>query len=665
MTSKPVYKIHPSIGIARVGNSPDSFYLAPEQTGAAPIDCGPDGLTIVKDGKEQTVTQYKDSKNRIRRQAARFRIYVYDDANPDGRELKIGDTISGVLPKNGQLFTGKLTDIRWTVYLANKKANWYAFEQLDGEHGYAADHPLRNANITDADLRQKLIIDPGPRSVSWADKTSRTASFSRGSAPGVPESFPPIDLKPLSIDTLGQLMSATDSNGYNRLLVLGGMGSSGSSQSGLGQPSIQNYANNDGWFDDTSDGPVNATLTVLVNSIDGVPLDPKQNINQVIPMDASAWVIVGYPRYAPQIVDIVTMDELIYDIAVRTANYAPTIYKNGQYNSNYVVYFWRDIWPILRRPFSYGFVADIDPVDGGDPHENGPKSGGNFDPGPLSIPPYAGEDPQDRANRLARRMFLYHVLRKPGHENSLYVDLDKPGKILFAMPLLCGDNPLSNSIPSKFLRLTDTMLFLLRQWAEGKFLNEQLEDITPAPLPPGVALDRGVLGNALGGAFCPGGEASWIMRNPAIYAAPYRINAVPSPTPGSLSQPAIANGDTSASLAAGIEPGDLTKYSAVPWQADFNECTNQDVDVTYDNWNLINSSSTDDTFTDKTWLTYWWPAHRPVMVGGHAWSPTPNSHAGDLTMVSIWSQLGFVVPAPDWTPQTPDFQLVENQLRGR
>jgi hypothetical protein len=71
------------------------------------------------------------------------------------------------------------------------------------------------------------------------------------------------------------------------------------------------------------------------------------------------------------------------------------------------------------------------------------------------------------------------------------------------MPLLCRDNPLSNDLVSKFLRLTDTQLFLLRQWAEGKFVNEELEDITPPPLPEPVALDQGVLGNALGGAFCP------------------------------------------------------------------------------------------------------------------------------------------------------------------
>ena len=672
MTATPTFKIHPAIGIARVGNSPDSFYLSPERTGAPPIDCGPDGLPIVIDGVEQPVTQYKDAKNRVRRQGARFRIYVYDGANPNGREVKIGDTVSATQTtgprQSGQVFTGKLVDIQWTVYLANKKASWYEFEQLEGEHGYGADHPLRNADITEAGQRQKLIVDPGPRTVSWANKKLRAASFARGTSPGTPENFPPDGLKPHSIDTLGQIMSTTTSDGYNRLVVLGGLGNSGSSKSGFGQPSIQNYANNDGWFDDTSDGPVTAVLVIQVETIDGVPVG-TQKMQQSVPVASHGWVVTGYPRYAPQITDIVTIDDLVYDVAVRNANLEPLIYSNGRYNSDYIVYFWRDIWPILQRPFSYQFLCDIDPTDGGDPHETGPGSGGNFDPGPLSIPPFAGENPVDREDRAHRRQFLYRVLRKAGRENSLYTDFQKPGKIFYAMPLLAGDNPLSNDVPSKFLRLTDTMLFLLRQWADGKFLNEKLEDIVPPPLPEGVALDRGVLGNGLGGAFCPGGEVCWILRNPAIYSEPYRINLSTSITPGSLSQPAVvANADTSASIAAGLEPGDLTKYSAVPWQADFNECTNQDIDITYEDWNLIEAASTGDTFTDKTWLTYWWPAHRPVELAltnaGGNWSPTPNSHAGDLSMVNIWWQLGFIVPDPTWTPETPAFQLVENQLGG-
>jgi hypothetical protein len=663
MTPAPTYRIHPAIGIARLGNSPDSFYIAPESTGAPPIDCGVDGIPITSGGVEQPVTQYKDAQNRIRRQAARFRIYVYDEQNKNGRELKIGDVISAANAHSGQMFTGTLTDIQWTVYLANKKSSWYEFQQLAGEHGYSPDHPLRNAGITDPSQRQNLIIDPGPRTVSWANPKLRTASFAKGTAQGNPESYPPADLTPHPITTLGQLMSTTGADGHNRLLVLGGLGNSGSAKHGLGEPSIQTYANNDGWFDDTSDGPVQATLVMHVDTIDGVPASPGMR-PQNIPVDP-AWVITGYPRYAPQIVDIITMDDLVYDVAVRNFKYAPLIYSNGQYNRDYYPYFWRDIWPILQRPFSYQFVADIDPMDGGDPHQSGPKSGGNFDPTILSIPPHAGEDPQDRKNRAFRRNLIWGVLRKAGQENHLYPTHTPPGKIYFAMPLLCGDNPLSNELPSKFLRLTDTMLFLIHQWAEGKFINEKLEDIPDPPLPEGIALDHGVLGNALGGAFCPGGEASWIMRNPAIYSSAYRIHPFPAPVPGSLSQPVVVSGaDTPASISNGMEPGDLTKYGPVPWQADFNECTNQDIDYTYDEWCEVYPDSTGDPFKDKTWLTYWWPAHRPVMVNNAAWSPTPNSNAGDLTMVNVWWQLGFVVPASDWTPQTPDFNLIENQLGG-
>ena len=50
------------------------------------------------------------------------------------------------------------------------------------------------------------------------------------------------------------------------------------------------------------------------------------------------------------------------------------------------------------------------------------------------------------------------------------------------MPLLCGDNPLSNTVPSKFLRLTDTMLVgfqfpveLGRSYVAGKTLPQAYE----------------------------------------------------------------------------------------------------------------------------------------------------------------------------------------------
>src|SRR5256714_814241 len=162
------FKIHPAIGIARVGDSPDGFYLAPEQAGQLPVELTPDG-------KEQPIKNFKDAQQRVKRQAARFRVYGYDDGFKQGKELQVGDTIEVVNPRSGQLMTGEVLDVEWTVYLANKKSSWYEFKQLDGEHGYDDKHPLRNADVKDADARQQLIIDPGPQTVSYTNKKQQTA----------------------------------------------------------------------------------------------------------------------------------------------------------------------------------------------------------------------------------------------------------------------------------------------------------------------------------------------------------------------------------------------------------------------------------------------------------------------------------------------------------
>src|SRR6266545_608461 len=154
-----IYKIHPGIGIARLGNSPEEFCISPEAPAALPIACDAQGNPLFSpDGtSELTVKAFKDGEGRIKRQAARFQIYVYDGESPEGRPLKLGDPISG----GGN--QGFLTDIQWRVYVANKKASWYEFEQLNGEHGYSSEHPRRNADITASEARQQLIIDPGPR----------------------------------------------------------------------------------------------------------------------------------------------------------------------------------------------------------------------------------------------------------------------------------------------------------------------------------------------------------------------------------------------------------------------------------------------------------------------------------------------------------------------
>ncbi|MBL9127038.1 MAG: LodA/GoxA family CTQ-dependent oxidase, partial [Verrucomicrobiales bacterium] len=141
-----ILKIHPAIGIARLGNSPDAFYLAPENEGDLPIVCDPEGVPQRDtQGKDQSVRKFVDDQGRVLRQAARFRVFVYDESQPEGRELKIGDTIrTDRMPSGsitGQIVEAKVKDIQWTVYLANKKSVWYQFQETQGEHGYDANHP--------------------------------------------------------------------------------------------------------------------------------------------------------------------------------------------------------------------------------------------------------------------------------------------------------------------------------------------------------------------------------------------------------------------------------------------------------------------------------------------------------------------------------------------
>ena len=668
-----VFKIHPAIGIARLGNSDTDFYLAPESPGQLPTEYD-------VNGQEKPVEQFRDSQKRIKRQAARFRVYVYDSDNEAGREIKIGDTFEFLHETSTTAPTavnGKVTDIEWTVHLANKKASWYTFKQTEGQHGYPADHPLRNAAITNPQARRNMIIDPGPQTVSWGNPKGREKPFAAGSNPGYPQTFPPLTLSPNPITTLGELRLHRQKKQLH-LLVLGGFGNSGSTQI----PMLTQYANNDGWFDDVADGPVTARIQYEFTNITydekGKPVHTK--ITDYAEANVPAWVAVGYPRYVPQIMDMITLDEAMYDLFVRYFAYNYKLFgvppfdkahnnpqtdedwaiwrAEARWNPNYYPKFYREIWPILSRPDNFQWVYDFDPFEGGVPHNT--QTGGDLDQGVMKTPPQQGCD--NNQNRQMRQ-FVYDILRKPGQENMFRLSIDHPEDPLKeprGMPELCGNNPLSNTAPEKFLRLTSSQLFMLRQWAAGKFVNECAEWAendkncqNPWSQPPqtGQEIDRGVLSNVVGGAFCPGAELTWIMLNAAIYSEPYRIKHAEYQAAG-LSLPEISanqDGSVAADLAAGLEPGDLTKYMALPWQADFTQCTEQNINVTYANWNNLDLDTTGDPAKQEIAFNVpWWPAHRPIVVNTEQFAPVywasgiPENDAGMLRMVTGWKDLGFL-----------------------
>lgn len=568
------YKIFPAIGIARVGNAPEDFYIAPETYR---------GLPIKPDGSDFIEKDFRDAKGRLNRQAARFRIYRIEDGKAEEVTLN----------------TDGVKSIVWEAHLANKKPSWYIFKPAEGENGYAPNHPLRNPEAKD---RHQLMIDAGPRQIDGRNRAG--IHFDAATIPPgyCGAHFPQGKLNPVdeAITTLGELR--TDAEG--RLLVLGGYGISGSTEE---NPSIGNYANNDNWWDDTSDGPVGARITLK----DGTIIDASP-----------AHVLVCPPKYAPEIANMVTLYDTIFDAMVRDNQY-PDICHNGFWRSGkdgYHPNFSTDIQPLLERATLYPWVTAIPPK----PHKFDFGMLGAVDGNGRGAPEYRG-----------LRQYIFDFVRPPYQENNI---LSGAGATM--MPYLAGDNCLvPGTATSTYMRLTDTQYFFLQQWVDGWFVNRAAEEETP------MGLTRAVLDNCVGGPFSPGIEMSWISRDPAIYAEPFRIRSR-FVTQGPLS--------LGFDPARGMEPGDVTRYMAVPWQADFNECSSQPIG-------------------ERT--LWWWPAQRPEFVyleprkpdakGLVAAPPSPDEQSGkqapwigtdfdqlsnsfikfadDVQMVQHWAGLGFVM----------------------
>jgi hypothetical protein len=194
MMAERQYRIHPAIGIARVGDADrrknDFFFVGPEVPGVPPNF----------NSKSGTFDSFK-LDGRVRPQAVRYRIFEYEKG-ADGKFHPKGEVALG---------DGRTTKITWTVHLANRKAGFCQFKGQKGAlasplfSNYSATQ-MRNPALVGADNRRSTLdLDPGPRSIE-------------GGA-GSPQNFA-INRPPLTISTLGELRS--DKAG--RLLVIGGEG---------------------------------------------------------------------------------------------------------------------------------------------------------------------------------------------------------------------------------------------------------------------------------------------------------------------------------------------------------------------------------------------------------------------------------------------------------
>jgi hypothetical protein len=557
------YKIHPSIGIARVGTGDDP-YDAPETMGAVPTN---------QDGTP--VTQYRDNSGKLRPQSAVFKVYRYAEGSDEGEMLESG--------------------VQWTAWLANKKAAWFEFEGPIGEiDGYPSTYPLRNDQI-EGQARQALILDAGCKPIP-PDGT--TVKFDLDARTDL------ANMKPYRVQNLGYASASEQ----GELRIWGGGGNAGQLlESPESQPVLGgNFANNPGWFDEISDGPVTATVTV-----DGVTVEVDP-----------AWVLCVPPKFGPELVNLVTLTDTIFDMLVRTQGYNEKLYKDGKFQESYRPSFEDEIKPILERPDFYRYVARLPEV---------------------ATAAHAKLEIMDPTS-------IFDVVRPPSKPNEQLTSSQRT-----AMPYLAGDNPFYTQAAQKtFLTLTETQFFFLEQWSKNQFTQGKNPDQSTKNL-----LDEGVLQNCVGGPFVPGIEVTWICRKPQIYAAPFRIKHKKGIKPGELFYPKPNTGYTFDELfGQGVEPGDLTAFMAQPWQSDYNLCSAQ------------GGPKSSPGFDVHLRFTLWWWAtqrpdwvYRPRQDKQTTWIASNNggseagiSFANGLGMVERWENLGFILRQSD---QFPEFVLTQ------
>ena len=454
-------RIHPAIGIARLGNSPKEFFLGPEIPGDYP-----------------RVDKYRDSDMLLKRQGARFRLFeYYGKHNKQFREINADDP--------------RVKSIRWTVHLVNSKAAGRFFAGI-----LHPDSRLRNKKHS----RRSLVLDGKLASV---EGTYRKVDINCEKF--IHKKFP----SPLRLGTL-----RTDSKG--RLIVLGGHGHSGSLIDSPLDKRGDDFANHDYWYDDTSDGPVVATI---------IWKDGRRTT-----IGTGAWVLVAPPKYAPSLESIVTLYDVLYQKAldkglIQTHN---PLYPKPKPS------FTNDIYPILRRAYEMKWVFARAQV--GHEEEIDLEHLRNSDFKKLQL----------------RAKHIFDQFRQPSDVPT------KPGSGTGRMPYMWSDlfdmDAPADDLHPVNATLTRHQYEVMKAWSSSTddFINDWLgarrvkRQVTPE------GLDRAALEACVGAAFFPGIETSFHIRDKFRYVEPFRLDH------------------------RTVKPGHVTQQMSLPWQTDFVDCSDGD-----------------------------------------------------------------------------------------
>ncbi|WP_425073366.1 LodA/GoxA family CTQ-dependent oxidase [Sagittula sp. S175] len=249
-------RIHPGIGVARVGNSTqgghDGYYIGPE----------------VMHPRRTAFGASRDPGGALKRQVARFRVYGYDKHGKVVAEVQHSDT----------------AQINWSVHVSNRKAQWYEFDAaMDLPATAEISVPRRNPKVSGSG-RAALCIDPGVTRISGLSMNDSSYAMN-GSFQGTQ-----VYLGELRTDPVGRLM----------VFPGHGVSASPSNQPVFDPTHPASFNNAAGWYDDIADGPVHATVRIGDQEFRADP----------------AWVTSAPPNYAPDLTSWRTMDDLLRSVYI-------------------------------------------------------------------------------------------------------------------------------------------------------------------------------------------------------------------------------------------------------------------------------------------------------------------------------------------------------------
>jgi hypothetical protein len=294
------FRVHPAIGIARMGDSETAFHISREfptflqekfpklrpnpRPRTHPWNFAANAARAVTSAGFKQVdpsladpNRFKDKAGRIMPQAARFRVfaYVYQSADISGPPVRIIEV------------TADIAQIEWRVRLGNVKS------------------------ITSAGGRKNAFnLAAAPQSLATSGAAAAPVQVKNGTRP--------------ALGTLFLEQRAGDNTkATGRLLVIGNRGES----TGSGVP---NTLWTDDWFDSAADGPVEAVITPdldklrtaagrgaaePVHYLDHGVAAPKAAAANLALKALPGWCVVGLPDYSPDMGHFVS----VHDIALEGA----------------------------------------------------------------------------------------------------------------------------------------------------------------------------------------------------------------------------------------------------------------------------------------------------------------------------------------------------------